>query len=249
MPFLIHPSIADEITCNWPVTDSTFIDALHAVWTTHNILPLPVYDEQWQYVEPVHVSSVLKGSLVKLHFRLKHYFIKRETGNYDTFTGTIEQIIVLKRGSPEVKSPYRKDIHKGLFYSVVLPVLFGCDSLLGPFTPSHSEQTIATGNFLKLPHLIPSGLGASSKVPACTPAATVVMPSTAPMSSNLVAGVIPDPSKTMSLTNPQKANTSPPGATAASGSGKTAHTQKRKSKEKSSLAARTPSTQSKATFM
>jgi hypothetical protein len=244
MPFLIHLFTADEITRNWPTTDNAFIDALHGVWTTHNILPLPVYDEQRQYVEPMHVPSVLKGSLVELHFRLRHYFIKRETGNYDTFTGTMEQIIVLKRGGPEVKSPYRKDIRKGLFCSLVLPKLYGRNYNLGPFSPSHSEQSIAAGNFLKHPHLIPSGLGTSSKVLVRAPDVPVVTPSATAMSSNSVTDAIPVPTTAVSLPASQQATISAGGAAVSSGSGK-----KRKSKKNSTPVTGKPSTRSKTIIM
>ena len=120
----MFPFTADETTQNWPVTDTAFVEALHAVWTTHKVLLLPVYDERGRCVEPSRIFSTLRGALVELHFSLRHYFIRKETGNYDTFMGSVKQIVVLKRGAPEVKSLYRKDIHKGVWFvisSLLLP--------------------------------------------------------------------------------------------------------------------------------
>jgi hypothetical protein len=35
---------------------------------THQALPLAVYDQQSNYVEPAMVQSMVKGSLVQMHF-------------------------------------------------------------------------------------------------------------------------------------------------------------------------------------
>ncbi|KAF8705834.1 hypothetical protein AX14_013821 [Amanita brunnescens Koide BX004] len=91
---------AAEITRSWLVTDKdgAFMEALRALWTKHSILPLPIYDGT-RYIEPPDVPSILQGSLVEVHFCLKHYFISKNIGNFDAFTGLIEQIIILKKCS------------------------------------------------------------------------------------------------------------------------------------------------------
>jgi len=53
----------------------------------------------------MNVTDTIKGALVALTFRLKHYYIQDK--KYDTFSATIEQIIVLKRAPPQQPSPYR----------------------------------------------------------------------------------------------------------------------------------------------
>ena len=65
-----------------------------------------VYDETEAFVLPINVTETIKGALVELTFRLKHYYIQDK--QYDTFSATIEQIIVLKRAPPKQPSPYRR---------------------------------------------------------------------------------------------------------------------------------------------
>ena len=71
-------------------------------------MPLMAYNEKETQILPEKLPSILKGALVELTFTLRHYHIKNATQDYDTYTGTIEQIIVLDRAPPKKISPYRK---------------------------------------------------------------------------------------------------------------------------------------------
>ncbi|EDR03105.1 uncharacterized protein LACBIDRAFT_307571 [Laccaria bicolor S238N-H82] len=89
----------------WPVRANER-EALADLVQTHKVLPLMVYDETEAAVLPMNVTETIKGALVELTFRLKHYYIQDK--NYDTFSAAIEQIIVLKRAPPKQPSPYRR---------------------------------------------------------------------------------------------------------------------------------------------
>ena len=86
---------------------------LEEVWETHSVQPLLVYDKS-DYVEALDVQSTLRGALVEAHFRLRHYYMKTGTVWFDCFSGLTEQIIVLKKSPPPIKSPYKRDIRKGI---------------------------------------------------------------------------------------------------------------------------------------
>ena len=65
------------------------------------------YNEKETQILPEELSSNLKGALIELTFTLRHYRIKNASQDYDTYTGTIEQIIILERAPPKKVSPYR----------------------------------------------------------------------------------------------------------------------------------------------
>jgi hypothetical protein len=91
-------------------------DELEALVPTHAAQPLPVYKDD-MYVPPTEVNRVLHNALVKIHFTLKHYCIRQkgEKGKIiDSFSGLIEQIVVLKAGKARNASNYkRKNILEG----------------------------------------------------------------------------------------------------------------------------------------
>ena len=71
-------------------------------------MPLMAYNEKETQILPEELPSILKGALVELTFTLHHYRIKNATQDYNTYTGTIKQIIVLDCAPPKKISPYRK---------------------------------------------------------------------------------------------------------------------------------------------
>lgn len=66
------------------------------------------YNEKEAQILPEELPSILKGTLVEVTFTLHHYRIKNAAQDNDTYTGTIEQIIILERAPPKKISPYRK---------------------------------------------------------------------------------------------------------------------------------------------
>ena len=74
---------------------------------THSALPLAVYKDD-QYVQPAAVNATLKYALVEVHFTLKHFCIrKRDAKPLDSFTGLIQQIVVLKAGEARAAANYK----------------------------------------------------------------------------------------------------------------------------------------------
>ena len=97
----------DEINLSqWPAPPE-YRDALAALEDTHTIVPLMAYNEKETQILPEELSSNLKGALIELTFTLRHYRIKNASQDYDTYTGTIKQIIILERAPPKKVSPYR----------------------------------------------------------------------------------------------------------------------------------------------
>lgn len=62
---------------------------------THRWIALPIYDEEQKFVGCEDANEALCGSLVEVHFMLKHFHIKR---GYDSFTGVPLQVRILKCG-------------------------------------------------------------------------------------------------------------------------------------------------------
>ena len=74
---------------------------------THMAQPLSIFKDD-VYVLPLVVNSTLKDSLVEVHFSIKHYRIhKRDSKPIDSFTGLVEQVIVLRAGEPHVGNSYK----------------------------------------------------------------------------------------------------------------------------------------------
>ena len=93
-----------------------------------------MYDEKDNFVNPEDVPSILKGSLVEVTLKLKHYHIRSaDKPPFDSFTGGIEQMVVLKRGTPSPPSPFRTQLKKG------------------PTRPSHAELQDAADTFNPVP--------------------------------------------------------------------------------------------------
>jgi hypothetical protein len=106
----------DATTANWPVPDDMKED-LEAIMGSHKVQPLPVYKDD-KYVTPTEVNATLPNALVEVHFRLRHYKIFRKGAEkcIDSFSGLIEQIVVLKPGSPRPLTGYkRKNLLDGPF--------------------------------------------------------------------------------------------------------------------------------------
>ena len=116
----------------WPAP-TDYRDALAALEDTHTVAPLMAYNEKGTRISPEELSSIVKGALIELTFTLCHYHIKNSTQNYDTYTGNIEQIIILERAPPKKISPYRKG---------------GGPVRIQPSNvPSHAEQAAAVRAF------------------------------------------------------------------------------------------------------
>ena len=117
--FLLAASIdehqPDLLTVDWPVP-ADMKDELRALAATHRVQPLAVYKDE-QYIQPEAVNAALKYALVEVHFTLKHFCIcKREAKPLDSFTGEVQQIVILKSGEARSSGMYkRKNLLDGPF--------------------------------------------------------------------------------------------------------------------------------------
>jgi hypothetical protein len=67
---------------------------------------------------PENVPTALEYTLVEVHFLLHHYCIDGQEEQFDSFSGTIEQVIVLKQeNAPPRKAYKRKNILDGPYHS------------------------------------------------------------------------------------------------------------------------------------
>jgi len=116
----------DSLTANWPVPDDMKKE-LHVLVGTHRMRPLAVYKDD-QYVHPTALNAALKYALVEVHFTLKHFCIrKKDAKPLDSFTGHIEQVIILKSGEARLTGGYKR---KNLLEGPVRPK---------PFKPSTTQ--------------------------------------------------------------------------------------------------------------
>jgi len=93
------------------------VDDLHTLMLTHEAQPLPVYKDN-TYIEPRAVNNALKGALVEVHFCIQHYRIKNKDAakTSDSFSGQVQQIIILQDGIPKNDNIYkRKNLLDGPF--------------------------------------------------------------------------------------------------------------------------------------
>lgn len=199
-------SQVDSLTANWPVPDD-MKGELHALMGTHIALPLAIYKDD-EYVQPTFANSVLKYALVEVHFSLKNFCIrKRDAKPFDSFTGHIEQIIVLTPGEARSTGHYkRKNILDGPyrpkpFVSVNLP------KTLRPTSPVPSLTNVPGGSNDQQTDLALAVFASQAKEPDvvdCTP--SVVVANVAPPAS--IQPVLTQ----MSTTHADIAIPNPPGA-------------------------------------
>ena len=82
------------MTEHWSVKASLRTD-LNKIKFDFKASPLPVYVEE-HLVRPNDIQEMLQGSLVKVHFELRHFYIQKD--NRDSFNATVQQVLVLQPG-------------------------------------------------------------------------------------------------------------------------------------------------------
>ena len=96
---------------SWPVSDRCK-GHLHELMSSHNIQPLPVYDENHNLIPPSQYESKLKGALVKVHMAICHHHIK--SSKRDIFNVILRELIVLTPPAAMPTSPFkRRRLNKG----------------------------------------------------------------------------------------------------------------------------------------
>lgn len=113
----------DDETASWPIPDALASD-FNKIKYTHKVLPLRAYDEEGAFIEPTALEDTLKNSLVEVHFRIKHHRIGNGEYAFDSFVGTVDQVMLLARGPVKSKNPYkRKNARDGPYRPRVNPAI------------------------------------------------------------------------------------------------------------------------------
>jgi hypothetical protein len=90
---------------SWPVSDRCK-GYLHELMSSHNIQPLPAYDENHDLIPPSQYESKLKGALVKVHMAIYHHRIK--SSKRDIFNAVLRELIVLAPPAAMPTSPFKR---------------------------------------------------------------------------------------------------------------------------------------------
>ncbi|KAJ3559711.1 hypothetical protein NP233_g11196 [Leucocoprinus birnbaumii] len=103
----------DYDTSSWPVP-SEHRESLDAISNTHRVLPIAIYDEDNEYINIEDAEERLTDTLVEVAFSLQHYTMSKDTNfAHDSFTGKIEQIVIIRPPGPPLASPFRGFNRKG----------------------------------------------------------------------------------------------------------------------------------------
>ncbi|PBK65551.1 hypothetical protein ARMSODRAFT_978340 [Armillaria solidipes] len=102
----VTANMLDNLIQTWPV-DTEHQAGLDQLKTTHRVNRLKVFDVDESPVLPQHVASTLKGTLVEVHFTIRHWAIRQnKEPTQHTFSCTMNQICILKRAPPIAPNPY-----------------------------------------------------------------------------------------------------------------------------------------------
>jgi len=95
----------EKVTAEWPVHERAK-PALGRAAVTHNISPLPAYDEEHTLIAPNNYHRKLCGAIVQVHFAIVHYFIKQSKKS--VFTAVAREILVLRSPAPAPVNPLKR---------------------------------------------------------------------------------------------------------------------------------------------
>ncbi|KAJ7101431.1 hypothetical protein B0H15DRAFT_796230 [Mycena belliarum] len=97
--------IAGYDPAKWYVPDE-MKDTLEGVTKDYHIRPIRVYDSNDMLIDPNTLDRRLLGAVVECAFSFKHWTLKDQKGDpFDTFTGHIEQVVILSEAPPPVVLP------------------------------------------------------------------------------------------------------------------------------------------------
>ncbi|KAJ6610122.1 hypothetical protein B0H10DRAFT_1954153 [Mycena sp. CBHHK59/15] len=100
------PNTGNDIT-TWPVPLECR-ELMESIYKSHSIREFVVFDTDNTRVDPINIPSKLKGALVECSFKLVHYSF----GNDDSFSGIIQQVVILRPPPLKPPSPYKKSSTK-----------------------------------------------------------------------------------------------------------------------------------------
>ncbi|KIK32139.1 hypothetical protein CY34DRAFT_27266 [Suillus luteus UH-Slu-Lm8-n1] len=88
----------------WPVAERCK-DPLQELLSTHDIQPLPAYDENHNFIPPHLYESKLKGALVEVHMAFCHHRIIKS--KCDVFNAILRELIILSPPAALPSSPFK----------------------------------------------------------------------------------------------------------------------------------------------
>lgn len=119
----------DDIMEHWPLP-STLRAFLDDIKSEYHVRLLCVYKGEKE-VSPEQTNDILKGALVEIHFKLRHFQIWKPP--YNSYNGTMEQVIILQPGAPDSISAFkREDNSEG-------PICKKLNIMSAKEGPSHSD--------------------------------------------------------------------------------------------------------------
>jgi hypothetical protein len=89
----------------WPVAERCK-GHLEDLVSTHDICPLPAYDENHVLIPPLQYESKLKGALVEVHMAFCHHRINKS--KRDIFNCILRELIVLSPPAAMPTSPFKR---------------------------------------------------------------------------------------------------------------------------------------------
>ncbi|KAI5892667.1 uncharacterized protein SCHCODRAFT_02701559 [Schizophyllum commune H4-8] len=90
-----HPLPSCFTNEGWPTTTDAARQELTRLTPTHQVRPLPVYDEHNNLLDPSYYETVLPGALVNVLFKLRH---QRDKRGHHYFLHQLEEILIIRRG-------------------------------------------------------------------------------------------------------------------------------------------------------
>jgi len=152
--------IVDEETRKWPMS-SELSDTMAILKYTHEVKPLLVYNIDNTFIDPQHVPAKLENALVEVYFQLNHYYIgisMTDPAPFNSFVGTIQQIMILHPGHPKTANWYQQNRCAGLKW-IKLPVVSTAEHMAKAFVPKpltegHDESAVGEYTSPKLDMMI-----------------------------------------------------------------------------------------------
>ena len=114
----------------WPTSTPEAAAALAVAAETHQVNPLPAYDQNGVLLEPHYYGKRLDGATVVIRFELSHYLIRKgkDKRATDTFSARVVQLrVILPPPGASPATPRKKK---------VLPH----DTYFGSFTPTKRRR-------------------------------------------------------------------------------------------------------------
>ncbi|KAJ6613332.1 hypothetical protein B0H10DRAFT_1951595 [Mycena sp. CBHHK59/15] len=101
---------------HWPIP-TEYRDALEKIYDTHVVRDFLVFDVDGSRLSPLNIPSKLPGALVECSFGIKHLSF----GGSDSFSGLINQIVILRAAQVKPPSPFKGSPQKAYRPPILSP--------------------------------------------------------------------------------------------------------------------------------